>query len=170
MSQPRSQRLGGNGHEVGHGLIRRARLDDLPAIVRIFRESRAEAMPWLPVLHTPEEEAAHFAGRLEDGQDVFVFDDGEVVGFAVLHGDELDGLYVAPEAQRQGVGAALFRHAQELRPERFGFWVFRDNAGARRFYESHGAHVLYETDGAGNEERTPDVRYEWRPSPVEAEA
>jgi GNAT superfamily N-acetyltransferase len=151
-------------------VIRRAGPEDLQAIVRIFRDSRAEAMPWLPVLHTAEEDAAHFAGRLEDGQDVFVFDDGEVAGFAVLHGDELDAFYVAPEHQRRGVGAALFRHAQELRPERFGFWVFRDNDRARRFYERHGARFLYETDGAGNEERTPDVRYEWRPSPVEAEA
>jgi hypothetical protein len=32
-------------------LIRRARPEDLEAIVGIFRESRAEAMPWLPVLH-----------------------------------------------------------------------------------------------------------------------
>jgi ribosomal protein S18 acetylase RimI-like enzyme len=151
-------------------LIRRARRDDVPAIVRIFRESREEAMPWLPVLHTPEDEAAHFAGRLEEGHDVFVFDDGEVAGFSVLHGDELDGFYVAPEHQRRGVGAALFRHVQEQRPERFGFWVFRDNERARRFYESHGARLLYETDGANNEERTPDARYEWTPSPERAEA
>jgi GNAT superfamily N-acetyltransferase len=90
---------------------------------------------------------------------------GLVAGFAVLHGDELDGFYVAPEEQRSGVGAALFRRVQQERPERLGFWVFRDNGRARRFYESHGARLLYETDGANNEERTPDARYEWRPSP-----
>ena len=33
-------------------MIRRARPDDVEAVVRIFHESRAEAMPWLPVLHT----------------------------------------------------------------------------------------------------------------------
>ena len=35
-----------------------------------------------------------------------------------------------------------------------------------------GAEALYETDGSNNEERAPDVRYEWRPlpSPAEAEA
>jgi ribosomal protein S18 acetylase RimI-like enzyme len=97
---------------------------------------------------------------------------GEVAGFAILNGDELDGFYVAPEHQRAGVGAALFRHVQEQCPERFGFWVFRDDARARRFYESHGAEALYETDGSNNEEGAPDVRYEWRPlpSPAEAEA
>jgi GNAT superfamily N-acetyltransferase len=151
-------------------LIRRAHPDDVPAIVRIFRDSRAEAMPWLPVLHSAEEDEAHFATRFDDGQDAFVFDDGQVAGFAVLDGDELDAFYVAPEHQRRGVGAALFRHVQQMRPERFGFWVFRDNTRARRFYESHGARLLYETDGAGNEERTPDARYEWRPSLAATEA
>jgi GNAT superfamily N-acetyltransferase len=151
-------------------LIRRGEPGDVQAIARIFRESRAEAMPWLPVLHTAEEELGHFRGRLETDEVYVLERDGRAAGFAVLHGDELDGFYVAPEAQRRGVGAALFRHVQEQRPERFGFWIFRDNTRARRFYESHGARLLYETDGANNEERTPDARYEWRPSLEEAEA
>ena len=151
-------------------MIRRARSEDAEAIARIFRESRAEAMPWLPVLHDPDDELQHFRGRVETNE-VFVLErEGEVAGFAILNGDELDGFYVAPEHQRAGVGAALFRHVQELRPERFGFWVFRDNLRSRRFYESHGAWSLYATDGAENEERAPDVRYEWRPSRGPAEA
>lgn len=151
-------------------VIRQAEPGDAEAIARIFRESRAQAMPWLPVLHDPADELDHFRGRVE-ADEVFVVErGGGVAGFAILNGDELDALYVAPEHQRGGVGAALFRHIQELRPERFGFWVFRDNLGARRFYESHGARSLYETDGAENEERTPDVRYEWRPTREEAEA
>jgi putative acetyltransferase len=150
-------------------VIRRARPEDLEAIVRILRESRADAMPWLPVVHTAEDDLDHFRGRL-DTDEVYVFErEGRIVGFAVLRGDELNGFYVAPE-QRRGVGATLFRHVQQERPERFGFWVFRDNARARRFYESRGARFLYETDGANNEERTPDVRYEWRSSHAEEEA
>jgi putative acetyltransferase len=148
-------------------LIRRARPEDAEAIAGIFRDSRAEAMPWLPVLHDPDDELEHFRGRV-GSDEVFVFDrEGEVVGFAILNGDELDAFYVSPRHQRHGVGAALFRHVQEQRPERFGFWVFRDNDRARRFYEAHGARFLYETDGSGNEERVPDVRYEWGPSPAE---
>jgi hypothetical protein len=54
-------------------VIRRARREDLGAIVRIFGESRAEAMPWLPVLHTAEEDLDHFRGRL-DRHEVFVFE------------------------------------------------------------------------------------------------
>ena len=37
-------------------MIRAAGPEDAEAIARIFRESRAEAMPWLPVLHPPDDE------------------------------------------------------------------------------------------------------------------
>ena len=143
-------------------MIRPGVPDDAPEVVRIFRESRAEAMPWLPVLHTPEEDDAWFRAALA-GEAYVLEEESRVVGFAVLRRDELDALYVAPEDQRRGVGTKLFRRAQQARPEGFTWWVFRDNAGARRFYEALGGRLLYETDGLANEERMPDARYEWRP-------
>ena len=143
-------------------MIRAAVPGDAPEVARIFRESRAEAMPWLPVIHTAEEDAGFYRGRLAG--EAWVYEvEGRVAGFALVRDDELDALYVAPEAQRRGIGSALFRQAQAVRPGGFGWWVFRDNTRARRFYEALGGRCLYETDGAGNEERTPDARYEWRP-------
>jgi GNAT superfamily N-acetyltransferase len=144
-------------------MIRPARPEDAEAVTRIFRESRAEAMPWLPVLHTEEEDLRWFREALTG--EAWVFEEaGAVLGYAVLRTDELHDLYVAPEAQRRGVGSALFARAQQARPEGFEFWVFRDNARARRFYEARGCVALRETDGRDNEEQTPDVLYEWRPA------
>ena len=51
-----------------------------------------------------------------------------------------------------------------LRPDGFQFWVFQQNERARRFYEAHGAVAVEFTDGEGNEEKTPDVRYRWTSS------
>jgi len=150
-------------------MIRQASPEDAAAVARIFCDSRAEAMPWLPVLHTAEDVEAWYRGRLTG--EAWVYErGGSVVGFAVVREDDLDALYVAPEAQRAGVGSALFRRAQEARPKGFGWWVFRENTRARGFYESLGGRLLYETDGAGNEEKTPDARYEWRPGPEEGGA
>ena len=150
-------------------MIRRASPKDAEAVVRIYRESRAVGMPWLPVLHTEAEDRAWYRERL--GGEAWVYElGGRTAGFALVREDDLDALYVAPDVQRRGIGAALFRQAQEARPGGFGWWVFRDNVRARRFYEVLGGRLLYETDGAGNEEKTPDVRYEWRPTPAEEEA
>ncbi len=81
----------------------------------------------------------------------------------MLKGDELDALYVSPEAQGRGVGSRLFAEVIEQPPEGFTFWCFQHNRRARRFYERRGCRAVRFTDGAGNEERMPDVLYEWRP-------
>lgn len=143
-------------------MIRRGDPADASDVARIFRESRAEAMPWLPVMHSLDEDLAWF-GKALAGESYVFEEDGRVLGFAIVREDELDALYVAPAAQWRGVGSALFRRAQEGRPDGLSWWVFRDNERTRRFYESLGARFLYETDGRENEERTPDARYEWRP-------
>jgi ribosomal protein S18 acetylase RimI-like enzyme len=75
----------------------------------------------------------------------------------------LDDLYVAPRRAGRGIGSALLDLAKALRPGGFGLWVFEMNGPARRFYERHGLVPVERTDGSGNEERAPDVRYAWRP-------
>jgi len=143
-------------------MLRRATASDVDAIVRIFHDSRAEAMPWLPVLHTNAEYTEHFSRRVAE-QEVWVADDGgRVVGFAALHDGWLNDLYVDPGHQRRGVGDALFARSKESMPSGFRWWVFQWNVRARRFYEARGG-VVIELNDAGGEEQLPDALYEWRP-------
>jgi GNAT superfamily N-acetyltransferase len=139
-------------------VIRRATANDVEEIVAIFEPSFA-TLDFLPELHTHEEHLAWFEGRLRE-DDAYLLGSG----FAILHGDWLTHLYVHPDAIGTGIGHALFAHVTTLRPEGFQLWVFQQNERARRFYEAHGAVAVEFTDGSGNEERTPDVRYEWLPS------
>src|SRR5713101_9432456 len=61
--------------------IRRARSDDAEAIADVHLDSRREAMPWLPVLHSREETVTYFTDVLLR-EDVLVAQaDRIVVGF-----------------------------------------------------------------------------------------
>jgi len=142
--------------------VRRARPDDAETIAALFRASYG-SIGFLPTLHTPDEDRAFFAGVVAQQEVWLAATRDEVLGFLALGDDVLEHLYVRPEAQGSGVGTALLRHAQALRPDGFTFWVFQRNERARRFYEAHGCRLVRATDGAGNEEREPDALYEWRP-------
>jgi GNAT superfamily N-acetyltransferase len=139
-------------------VIRLATEGDVEEIVAIFEPSFA-LLDFLPQLHTHEEHLAFFCRCLSDGE-AYVLGRG----FAILAGDCLTHLYVHPDEIGTGVGHALFEHVTTLRPDGFHLWVFQQNERARRFYEAHGAVAVEFTDGSGNEEETPDVRYEWRRS------
>ncbi len=139
-------------------MIRRAGSEDVEEIVSIYEPSFG-LLDFLPTLHTREEHLAWFGRCVREGEAYIL---GR--GFAILERDRLTYLYVHPDEIGTGVGHALFEHVKTLRPDGFDLWVFQQNERARRFYEEHGAAAVEFTDGSGNEERTPDVRYEWRPA------
>ena len=150
-------------------MIRRATESDVDAVAALFRRS-FRTLDFLPVLHTPEEDREHLAGVIRD-QDVWVAEeDGRLAGFIALKENLGTFFYVDPELHDRGIGSALFDTAREARPDGFEFWVFQANERARRFYEKRGCIAVRFTAGEGNEERTPDVLYAWRPSPVPAGA
>ena len=145
-------------------MLRRATPADGPEIALLFRRSFG-TLTFLPTLHTPEEDREHFT-RMAAEQGVWVWEaDGRILGFAAIdRDDEIPALYVEPEAQGRGIGTSLFEQLERRRPDGFRFWVFQENASARRFYEQHGAVAMEFTDGSGNEERQPDALDEWRPT------
>ena len=72
----------------------------------------------------------------------------------------LDQLVVSPTYWGSELGNALLDEAKRLSPDRITLLVNTDNARAIRFYERNGFVAVELTDGNGNEEREPDVRYE----------
>lgn len=143
-------------------MIRDATSGDVESIVGVFERSFG-TLAFVPKLHTHEEHLEHFE-RVVYRQDVFVVEeDGRIVGFLALEGDLGTFLYVEPDAHGAGVGSALFEQAQRARPEGFRFWAFQRNEKARAFYERRGCVAVDFTCGLANEEREPDVMYEWKP-------
>src|SRR6266851_2090066 len=140
--------------------IRPARSADAEAIADVHLDSRREAMPWLPVLHSREDTIAYFAGHVLLHEEVLVAEVNQlVVGFIALEGDHVDHLYIAPAYQGRGIGDTLLAMAKEVRPDGLMLWTFQRNARARQFYEARGFVAEELTDGSRNEEREPDALY-----------
>ena len=115
----------------------------------------------MPVLHTLADTEA-FCKHLTKTSDCWVADDaGRVSGFMARDKDWVTALYLAPDARGRGIGAALLMQAK-AGGDALQLWCFQNNAGARRFYERHGFVAEEFTDGAGNEEKLPDIRFVWR--------
>jgi GNAT superfamily N-acetyltransferase len=145
--------------------IRAAREDDGFAIAQAHVDAMRAAMPWLPNIHTFEETVSFFGDIMIPNQTVMVAELEEgVVGFIAIHNDWVEHLYIAPAHQGLGIGDALLTKAKELRPEGLMLWTFERNHRARTFYEKRGFVAIEFTDGSRNEERTPDVRYQWKPA------
>ncbi len=143
--------------------LRPASVEDLAAIADLFLEVRAAAVPQMPPLaRTTVEVRAAVAGWDLTQREVWVAcDDNRLVAFMVVEDDWLHSLYVAPHAQRAGLGGLLLDVAQSLRPHGFCLWVFESNTPARTFYEHRGCVELERTDGSANDEGAPDLKMAW---------
>lgn len=143
--------------------LRRAVPADVPVIAALYRASQWANLPNLPDIHTLEEDLAFFGGQMLPDQTVWVIEDGQ--GGLAAYGAGVEGrlnhLFVHPDAQGQGHGSRLL---ELFRADvaALDLWTFQQNVGARAFYERKGFVAVEFTDGEGNEEKTPDVRYEWR--------
>ena len=145
-------------------LLRPGTPDDLAGVGEVLLAARAAAVPAMPPLPHPPRDTRAAVERWDLHRHelwVATGDRGEVLGFALLTGAWLDHLYVAPGAQRTGVGTALLEVAQAVRPAGFCLWAFEANAPARAFYARHGLVELERTDGTANDEGVPDVRLAW---------
>ena len=142
--------------------IRRAVLADMPAVAVLHRFTMKTSLPFLPDLHTPDEDLVFFRDHLFPSNDVWVADQGgALIGYAARGDGWLNQLYVHPDHQGEGIGDALLAEAMTGVDE-LQLWAFQQNDRARRFYEKRGFVLAELTDGAGNEEKTPDARYVWK--------
>jgi len=137
--------------------VRLATPDDAAAIAAVYRVSA-----WHPHIHTPEEDIAFFRDTMLPEQTVRVIEaDGAVIAYAATTEGWLNHLFVHPDHQGAGHGSRLLTKAMEGM-DGIQLWTFQGNTRARAFYEGKGFSAVEFTDGEGNEEKIPDVRYEWR--------
>jgi ribosomal protein S18 acetylase RimI-like enzyme len=148
--------------------IRTAIAADADAVTEVYLASRKRLLHIAPLAHSDQDVRRWIGEVLIPRGGVHVAAAGGVlVGMMALSQDGsygwIDQLYLHPEAVGQGIGSRLLELAKtQLRPP-IRLYTFQANLGARRFYERYGFRAIEFTDGMGNEEKCPDVLYEWRP-------
>jgi GNAT superfamily N-acetyltransferase len=141
-------------------VLRPARATDAGSVGAIL-SGFIDGTDWMPRVHSRAEDLAHAGVMIDRGWVTVAEVAGRVVGFAACDGHRLNALYVADGERGQGVGAALLGHLQAREPH-LRLWTFAANDGAQRFYRRHGFAEVARTDGAQNDEKLPDIRFEWR--------
>lgn len=140
-----------------------AQHDDLETIVDLFARSRAAALPFLPVLHSREEDLAFFARYIDSGQMTLARRGGKTLGFMAQSPGWIEQLYLDPDQRGQGIGLQLVDHAK-AGADRLELWCFADNHAARAFYAAQGFAEIRGTDG-DNEAGLPDILFGWQRQP-----
>jgi GNAT superfamily N-acetyltransferase len=152
-------------HNVEQLSVGRACEGDAVEIAKLYLASRADALPYLYRVRTDTEVYAWIRDVvLKRGETWVARLKGDIVGFMVLVGDDLDHLYVLPGHYRGGVGRKLLDLAKTRSPARLHLYTFQRNVRARAFYEAQGFRIIDMNDGARNEEKEPDICFEWTPT------
>jgi ribosomal protein S18 acetylase RimI-like enzyme len=147
--------------------IRLAEPADAPAVAELYLASRRQFLPYAPIPHSDDDVRRWVAGTLFARCEVYVaVENDAIVGMMALarheHAGWIDQLYLHPQAVGRSIGSLLVTLAKARLGAPIRLYTFQANAGARRFYERHGFEAIEFGDGAQNEERVPDVLYEWR--------
>ncbi|MCX7123018.1 MAG: GNAT family N-acetyltransferase [Gammaproteobacteria bacterium] len=146
--------------------LRKANLADAETVAEIYLVSRKAFVSFAPLIHSDASIHEWVCKTLIPGSDVIVAEQSsQIVGMMALSKQNgigwVDQLYLAPPVTGQGIGTQLLAYAKRALGAPIRLHTFQENSGARRFYERHGFQVLELSDGSGNEERCPDILYEW---------
>lgn len=145
-------------------VIRELRPEDTLATARVWHRSGLEEYTYLPGFQKLNETKALeiFRDVIVKNCNVWVFESaGLISGFLAMKGTYIDRLYVDPEYQRTGIGAALIAHAKALCPQGLELHTHQQNHRARKFYEALGF-VPVKFGISPPPESMPDVEYHWR--------
>jgi len=133
-------------------IVRQARIEDIPSLARVAARSyRTGFATILEPDALAGRDAAYFAERFAGAWErmLVAVQRDDALGFLLMTDGHIDMLFMDPGSCGEGGGAQLLKAAEDRGAK--SLECFRDNHGARRFYERHGWRVTraYEREFAG---------------------
>ncbi|MES3675513.1 N-acetyltransferase [Halomonas elongata] len=118
-------------------MIRTYREEDIDQVLDIWLSASIKAHGFVDPSFW-ESKVDEMRDRYIPASETFVYERNDrIVGFYSLFEDTLAAIFVDPDLQGQGIGAALLDDAKGRREE-LRLTVYRENAPSVRFYEKHG--------------------------------
>jgi GNAT superfamily N-acetyltransferase len=148
--------------------FRAATVGDADSVADVYLRSRKELVACAPLVHSDDAVREWIRRHLiPAGHTTVAVVDDLVVGLlAVSKGTgctRIDQLYLLPAWVGRGIGTRLFELARSKLLLPIRLYTFQCNQSARNFYERRGFEAIAFGDGSGNEEKCPDILYEWQP-------
>jgi GNAT superfamily N-acetyltransferase len=143
---------------------------DADAVANVYLRSRKELVACAPLVHS-DQAVREWIGRtlIPSGRTTVAAVDGPIVGLMAVSNDGryswIDHLYLLPGWIGRGIGTQLLDRARCELSSPIRLYTFECNHTARYFYERRGFTAIAFGDGSGNEEKCPDILYEWRGDP-----
>jgi putative acetyltransferase len=123
--------------------ILKYRPEYLDSVVRIWESATKIGHPFLSEEFISSEKKNISSVYIPNGNTWVAVIQNNVVGFTILHGNEVGALFVLPEFHGHGVGYALMNKAHEMHKE-LKVEVFKENAVGITFYSRYGFNLVRE--------------------------
>ena len=150
--------------------FRAAAAADADAVANVYLRSRKELVASAPLVHS-DQAVRDWIGRtlIPVGRTTVAAVDDLIVGLMAVSNDGrcswIDHLYLLPGWIGRGIGTQFLDRARRELSSPIRLYTFQCNHTARYFYERRGFTAIAFGDGSGNEEKCPDILYEWRGAP-----
>jgi putative acetyltransferase len=122
-------------------VIRKYDADDLAELLNVWYDASQIAHPFLTRDFLDQERRNVIQKYLPNAETWVFEEEGQVVGFIALIGNEVGGIFVTPRRHGQGIGRALMDHARAAL-KHLDVEVFEANKIGRAFYHAYGFKVI----------------------------
>lgn len=119
--------------------------EDYPRVLEIYASSKLDELRFEKTVFEllPLEHDEKRLSSLKES-DIFVYDDGQVLGYGAFLNTEITALFVCPRARGKGIGKALLEFLLQEIGDHARLFVAKTNAPAKKLYQTYGFEVSSE--------------------------